>query len=181
MTTRIGTLLPLAAALLLTTTACETETETDVGAADTLETTTTGQTAERPDTTGAATWSYLQQENYAESWAFWPDKEPFYEGTEPHGALLNTYLNEAAAGVVNAGGGDFPDGSILVKENYMPDSSLAAVTVMHKVDGYNPEHNDWFWAKFSPDGSIEAEGKVESCQSCHMGEGDGNYIMTGDL
>ncbi len=35
--------------------------------------------------------------------------------------------------------GPMPAGAIVVKENYMPDKKLAAITVMYKVAGYNPE------------------------------------------
>ncbi len=34
----------------------------------------------------------------------------------------------------------------------------AAITVMYKAAGFNPEVGDWFWAKFTPDGKVEAKG-----------------------
>lgn len=36
----------------------------------------------------------------------------------------------------------------------MPDKKLAAVTVMYKVKGYNPDAGEIFWMKFLQDGKI---------------------------
>ena len=74
-----------------------------------------------------------------------------------------------------------PDGAIIVKENYTPEGVLDATTVMYKVAGYNPEHNDWFWTKVAADGTIKKEGKVGGCQSCHGAQKDNDYILTGAI
>ena len=74
-----------------------------------------------------------------------------------------------------------PDGAIIVKENYTAEKQFALVTLMYKVDGYNPEHNDWFWAKITADGQVEAEGQVAGCQACHGGRRDNDYVMTAEL
>ncbi len=108
-----------------------------------------------PDTTGSAMWAYLQEVNYSETWTLWPDKGELYPGTQPHGMLLTTYLNDAALGALTGGAGSMPAGAMVVKENYMPDSTLAAVTTMFKVDGYNPDHNDWFFTKHLPSGELD--------------------------
>ncbi|MCW8193853.1 cytochrome P460 family protein [Proteobacteria bacterium 005FR1] len=121
-----------------------------------------------PEPEAEAVWSYLQQQNY-EQWPFWPGKEGFYEGTRPHGAQLKTYVNETALDALKDFDGDMPAGSIIVKENYTPQKDLAAVTVMYQAgEGYNADHNNWFWLKRLPDGTVEAAGKVDSCQACHQ-------------
>ena len=75
-----------------------------------------------------------------------------------------------------------PRGAILVKENYTPDSTLAAVTVMVKQSrGYNPDHNDWWFLKRNADGTIDAEGRGEGCQSCHGDAAANDYVFTGSL
>jgi len=102
--------------------------------------------------------------------------------------LLTTYLNEAALGAVENQSGTMPEGSIVVKENYMPDKTLAAVTVMYKVAGYNPDHNDWFFTKHLPDGMLDKmpngmamEGKLPGCQGCHIAKKDNDYLFTGPI
>lgn len=138
---------------------------------------------EPPDTTAAAVWAHLQQANYRESWALWPGKARLYQGQEPHGALLTTYLNPLALDAVTNRAGTLPTGSIIVKENYAPDSTFAAATVMYKVDGYNPEHADWFWMKRNADGTIEVEGRGEMCIACHAQDGgaENDYIRTASI
>ena len=141
-----------------------------------------------PDTTGAALWAYLQSENYQDTWTLWPGRGELYEGQEPHGLLLTTYLNDVALGAVENRSGTMPEGSIVAKENYMPDKTLAAVTVMYKVAGYNPDHNDWFFTKFLPDGTLDKmpngmamEGKIPGCQGCHSAKRDNDYLYTGSI
>jgi len=140
-----------------------------------------------PDTTGDAVWAHLGTEDY-QSWALWPDKGELYTGQEPHGMLLTTYLNSTAINALEGDATAMPEGSIIVKENYMPDSMLAAITVMVKREtGYNPDHADWFFTKILADGSVEAmdgmraEGRVMMCQGCHLGQAANDYLFTGEL
>ncbi len=139
------------------------------------------QEAALPDTVGTALWSYLQQENYQQNWALWPDKGRLYSGGEPHGMLLTSYLNETALEALENGTNPMPTGAIVVKENYMPDSTLAAVTVMYKTENFNAEHNNWFFLKRNADGSYDAAGRFEGCQNCHGARADNDYILTADL
>lgn len=146
-----------------------------------------GPQGEAPDTTGAAIWAHLQAEDYQESWALYPGTSELYEGTEPHGMLLTTYVNELAAVALEQGADRLPNGAIVVKENYMPNREMAAVTVMYKRTGYNPDHNDWFFSKHLPDGSLDQapngmamEGRVPGCQACHSAQRENDYLYTGN-
>ena len=95
--------------------------------------------------------------------------------------LLTTYLNPAAFAALKDKAGSMPDRAIIVKENYTPEGALDATTIMYKVAGYNPEHNDWFWTKVAADGTIKKEGKVEGFQTCHGSKKDNDYILTGAI
>jgi hypothetical protein len=130
---------------------------------------------------GTVLWGQLKKADYVKNWKMWPGKTALYKGTEPHGALLTTYVNGTALKAIEGKKGKLPVGSIITKENYMPDKKLAAITVMYKVKGYNPEAGDWFWAKYAPDGKIEAEGKVEMCIKCHSMKKDNDFVYTGPL
>lgn len=140
-----------------------------------------GMDASAPDTTAEGLWSYLEHEDYQNNWALWPGKGELYEGQEPHGALLTTYVNPLALGALTNHAGSMPAGAIVVKENYTPDSSLAAVTVMYKSPGYNARHNDWYWLKRLADGTVEVQGRGTMCISCHGGQSDNDYLFTGSL
>lgn len=129
-----------------------------------------------PDTTAVSVWRYLDRADYAEHWAYWPGLGELYGGAEPHGLLLTTYLNSAAHEAAAARVSEMPEGAIIVKEAYLPDRTLDALTVMYKAPGYDPEHSNWFFAEFQPDGGVEAAGRVERCQDCH--EEGPDYIRT---
>jgi hypothetical protein len=105
-------------------------------------------------TNGANMWKYITKEKPYTKWKLWPGTEKMYEGTQPHGAFLTTYVTKGARKVIEKKKGKFSQSAIIVKENYMPDKTLAAVTVMYKAIGYNPEAGDWFCAKFKPDGTV---------------------------
>lgn len=168
---RLGYLLPLVVLSLLVA---------GCGAAATATPAPTAS-VQRPDTNASSVFEHLRAVNYQDDWKLWPGKGKLYQGTEPHGMLLTTYLNDVAVNGLSGDATSFPDGSIIVKENYTPNAVLAATTVMYKVAGYNAEHNDWFWAKVLPDGTVEAEGQVESCQTCHGAKKDNDYIWTSPL
>ena len=140
------------------------------------------------DTTGAAIWAHLQESDYQTEWQVWPGKGRFYTGREPHGMLLTTYLNSVASEALASGATTMPAGAIVVKNNYMPDSTLAAVTTMFKVTGYNAEHSDWFFTKHLASGVLDTmpngmdmEGRLPGCQGCHIQERDNDYLFTGRL
>jgi hypothetical protein len=139
-----------------------------------------GDSAKMPEPKAEALWSYLEKQEY-ESWPLWPGKEKLYEGTRPHGALLTTYVNQPALEAIENEAGEMPPGAIVVKENYKPDETLAAVTVMYKSKGFDSEHNDWFWLKREADGTVVASGKVQSCIACHSRKADNDYLFTGQL
>ncbi|HUF13913.1 MAG TPA: cytochrome P460 family protein [Longimicrobiales bacterium] len=164
---------------LLTTSCTESEERVEEdGAAAVPTRSDTRAEASLPDTTAEAVWAYLRQQDYRESWSLWPGKSRLYAGTEPHGMLLTTYVNEIAHEALTRGAvADLPAGSILVKENYMPDSTLAAATVMYRVDGYNPDHEDWLFAKYDAQGTAEAFGRAPMCQACHQQARTG-YVYT---
>jgi hypothetical protein len=147
------------------------------------ETTATAEVEEiaLPNASGAALWRYLEAVDYRANWELWPDKGELYVGQEPHGVLLTTYLNPAAEQALASMAGSMPAGAIIVKENYMPDSTLAAVTVMYKVEGYYPTHKDWFWLKRLADGTTEVEGRAAGCIACHSAQANNDYIFTGSL
>ncbi len=120
---------------------------------------------EQPQTTSAADlWKIISQEKPYKQRGSWPGVEGLMEGKAPHGKFIRTYANDIA---VKAKGARYPYGSTIVKENYMPDTTLAKITVMHKVKGFNPEAGDWFWVIYSPDGTVEMEGNMKTCIACH--------------
>ncbi len=135
-----------------------------------------------PEANGAAIVEYLTAADYVNTWQHLPGVEPMYTGGDPHGALLSTYFNAIALQAITDKAGSVPEGGMVVKNNYMPDGKLAAITVMYKAAGYeNPEANGWFFLKYAPDGVIEAEGPVQGCTECHSDVQDNDFLFTADV
>lgn len=123
---------------------------------------------------------YIIKYNPYRAWERWPGKGRLYKGTEPHGALLTTFVNQAASFSIKNKKGMAYD-SIIVKENYTADRKLDALTVMYRTKGYSPEGGEWFWAKYAPDGRPLTSGKVEACITCHGKKKENDYIQTEDV
>ena len=138
----------------------------------------------------AEIWAYLQAHDLAG-----PDRIQTapYEGTDPHGMMLETFYTKGTVGNHT--------GDLIVKNNYgpagvtadevlaNPAAHLGAVTIMFRREkGYDLEDQDWFWAKYLPDGTLDKNpagmplaGRVakdmdQGCIACHSGA-DGNDMV----
>jgi hypothetical protein len=131
-----------------------------------------------PDANAEKLNEYLVKFNPYTSWDLWPGKGRLYKGTEPHGVLLTTFVNESAYFSITRKQ-PMTDGAIIAKENYTADRKFIALTVMYKIKGYNPEAGDWFWVKFAPDGSVQNSGKVKDCIQCHSSKKHNDFIFSG--
>ena len=138
--------------------------------------------AAMPGADAAEVWKYITETSPYEDWDFWPDYEGFQPGKSPHGAILQVFVSDdGIRNIADETKGTMDNGVLIVKENYMPDTTLAALTVMYKVGGFNPDNNDWFWAKYGPDGSVDKAGTPAGCIGCHGAKADNDYLFTGDL
>jgi hypothetical protein len=74
----------------------------------------------------------------------------------------------------------FPQGSIIVKEKLTTSQSTTPelLTVMIKRErGYNPESGDWEYMVVDGTGqTVQARGKLENCQTCHLMDKDTDYV-----
>ena len=119
-----------------------------------------------------------------------------YTGQHPHGAILDTVYTSLSLG----GTSD----TLIIKRNYggegvskqavanEPGRYLKAVTVMYRRPGYDPDNGNWFWAKYLPDGSLDAnpkgmklagrvaKGMSKGCIACHKGAPGGDMVYTSD-
>ncbi len=130
--------------------------------------------ADMPGADPDALWKHITQENPYTKWGFWPDHQGMQPGRAPHGPLHKVYVNEPALGSMEP---PVQYGAIAVKENYSEDEELKAITVMYKIEGYNPSDGDWFWAKYSPDGKVDKFGKPKGCVGCHGTRAANDFIL----
>jgi hypothetical protein len=128
-------------------------------------------------------WSWLTTAQY-QQWAPLSGQGiDAYPGESPHGAFLKVYANRTAHGNAES----FPNGSVIIKENYGKDQkTLMAITVMFKATKYNPQGGDWYWIKYNPDGSVARNrgmmlvGKVQGCIDCHAGAEGDDFVFLND-
>jgi plastocyanin len=134
--------------------------------------------ADLPGPEGSEVYNYITEENNYRDWDIWPLKDEVYSSVSIHGPLLTTYVSENAVPAIQNRAGTLPYGSMVVRESYDADRQLREIGVRYKVEGYDPDHNDWFWAAYTPEGEVIVEGRVDSCQSCHSVEARNDYIYT---
>jgi hypothetical protein len=117
-----------------------------------------------------------------------------YKGTHPHGAVLDTINSRVTVrghnGLVfvkrNYGG----EGATVASVSTDPAKHLKAITVMfQREDGYDSDNQNWFWAKYLVDGSLDknpkgmalagrvAKGKSKGCIACHTAAPGGDYLF----
>jgi hypothetical protein len=131
--------------------------------------------------------------------------EPFFGGAKPHGMIL-----ELASQVLIV---NKHNGFVVLKRNYEgKDVSvekvaldrakyLSSITVMYQREpGYDADNMNWFWVKYSPDGTIvrkntptgerQLAGRIAKgsspegdggCLYCHASAGGGDYIFYPDI
>lgn len=153
-------------------------------------------------------WDWLERVKYKENFAPWPGMEDkFLPGESPHGPFLKLYVNQP----VHRNPEDPPYKSVIVKENYKPvkkeakpaakgeeakkkpaskeemKKKLVTMTIMYRMkEDYDPDHKDWYWVKYSPDGKVAQKdgkpigGRVKSCIQCHANAAGDDYVFTND-
>jgi hypothetical protein len=126
---------------------------------------------------GERLWRRITAESDWDTWSSWPGYEGVRPGQSPHGKLHEVYVNYVLIGALPATGRVAPEGSVIVKENFDSNRKEISVTVMAKVKGFDPEHDDWFWASYDPTGKVQAEGKVALCIDCHSGMKVNDYVI----
>ena len=120
-----------------------------------------------------------------------------YKGKPPHGMILELMEKEVTI--------DDVKGALVVKKNYGgngltvedviedPDKYLKAITIMfQREDWYDPENMNWFYGKYSADGSLQqnpkkvklagrvAKGAPTGCIACHKAAPGGDFIYNHD-
>lgn len=137
-----------------------------------------GNQSELPVKKVGELYQYISRGNPYTGWQLWPGTHKMFPGRRPHGAFLTVYVNDIALKSLKAGEKKFPQGSIIVKENYTAARKLDFITAMYRVDGYNPMGGDWYWLKYSPKGGVEAQGKITSCIGCHSAMITRDWVFT---
>ncbi len=135
----------------------------------------------KDEISGARLWERISSDSDYSTYSFWPGHEGISPGQAPHGVYHRIYINGDLLDALPIESRIAPMGTIIVKENMNRDEEVQKITVMAKVDGYNNEGGNWFWAAYSPEGEVLAEGTPKGCVSCHVGMKSNDYIIVRPL
>ena len=101
----------------------------------------------------------------------------------PHGPnkFITVYVNDIGRhAMMEEKEPHFPQGSVIVKEKLTTPqiTTPELLTVMIKREqGYNPESGDWEYMVVDGTGkTVQARGKLENCQTCHLMDKDTDYV-----
>jgi len=130
--------------------------------------------AEMPGPDPDELWKFITKNSPYKEWSFWQDHQGMQPGRAPHGPFHKVYANNRA---LNSAKPPVQYGAIEVKENYSTSRELKAITVMYKVPGYNPKDGDWFWVKYTPEGTAGPFGKPKGCIGCHGTRANNDFIL----
>ena len=104
--------------------------------------------------------------------------------SNPHAStFITVYVNKLGRDAMFAKDAQrFPEGSIIVKHKIgtsLEERKTLLYTIMKKREaGYNPQVGDWEFSVVGPDGKeLQASGKLENCQSCHVGKSDSDFVF----
>lgn len=104
------------------------------------------------------------------------------DSKDPHkNKYINVFINSLGKDeMLTKKSPKFPVGTVIVKEKLSsPDSkSPELLTVMIKREkGFNAEVGDWEFLTLNGEATeVTAKGKLESCQACHIGYTQNDYI-----
>ena len=131
----------------------------------------------KEEISGERLWKRFSEEEDFEKYPFWPDHARVQPGQSPHGDLHVVYVHPLLYDALPIRNKTAPNGSMVVKCNMNAEKEVVAFTVMAKVEGYDPQGGDWFWAKYSKTGGVQAEGKVKGCIECHSALKNNDYLI----
>ena len=102
----------------------------------------------------------------------------------PHSAtFITVFVNSIGrSAMLQKGSSVFPQGSVIVKQKkdrgIKRDATLLYTVMRKRETGYNPSVGDWEFSVVKADGStVEASGKIENCQSCHIKKPSSDFVF----
>lgn len=107
---------------------------------------------------------------------------PTDDSLSPHmGKTISVYVNETGrTAMLTELNPRFPVGSVIVKEKFAREKrdEPELLTVMVKRErGFNPQVGDWeFMATNGAGTRVDARGRLESCQACHVAMKDRDFV-----
>lgn len=130
----------------------------------------------------------LYEDSKSSDLSFYKSKDTIYDakGGSPHGNFKLKFNPTAVASLGADGklplGGNFNEGSLIVKEVYSG-NVLTLYAIMKKDSKSKFASNKWVWAEYKPNGDVvyDISREGESCTSCHSSGTTRDFTRSFDL
>ena len=96
-----------------------------------------------------------------------------------HGNMQIWYSNDLADLIDGGGAVEAPVGATSIKT--VDNGNQLHVVMVKEEAGYNPDNGDWCYEFRDPDGTFQDAGVLSSCQGCHIGFADTDYLGGTDI
>ncbi len=141
-----------------------------LGVTAVVATLTTVSLAATPAPLPMALWKEVQALRKAHTLML--ESTAYQPGSRTVDAYTVDLANPLANGAIRKAGGiakvrRYPDGALVVKENFNERRKLTGVTAMLKLPGYDHADRNWVMAAYTPAGQVITYGKVPACIACH--------------
>lgn len=135
---------------------------------------------------------FVAQEGDFAAYRTWQQTTAPRKGPDPAGLIGNAHsafdssltrvIRINNSGAARNAAGEFPAGTILVKELRMADGTIAMSTAMVKRGGsFNPGNKGWEWFTLDKDAKITGRGAdlmSNMCNGCHAANAGKDYVFT---
>jgi len=117
-------------------------------------------------------------------WRSWKKVNPTVLLSEGHGDVyVDIHVDDRARDTYLAASSPYPKCSRITKVQYTDKTAteIEELGIMVKMPaGYDPEHNDWWYARFDATGTqVIDSGKMATvCRTCHEQAGDNDYLFS---
>ena len=96
---------------------------------------------------------------------------------------VDIYVDDLAKDKYLAASSPYPECSRIVKAQYTDQNAteVEELGIMVKMpEGYDPEHNDWWYARYDPTGTEAiSSGKMATiCRTCHEQASETDYLFS---
>ena len=122
-----------------------------------------------------------------EDWSSWRKVNPTTLLSEGHSnSYVDVYVDDLAKETYLTASAPYPECARIVKAKYTDETAaeVERLAIMVKMpEGYDPEHNDWWYALYDPTGTEAiSEGKtIFDCRNCHQNASDTDYLFSEEV
>lgn len=122
-----------------------------------------------------------------EDWRSWNRVNPTALLSKGHGDIyVDIYVDDLAKDKYLTASSPYPECSRIVKAQYTDETATKVdeLTIMVKMpEGYDPEHNDWWYARYDPTGTeaIISGKMVTECRTCHEQASKTDYLFSKEV